>query len=66
MAVLKDSIELIRNHYDESVDLAHLPQDCPDIYGAIRKADTIGMFQIESRAQMASCLETIPRNFMIW
>jgi error-prone DNA polymerase len=58
MAVLKDSIELIRNHYHERVDLAHLPEDCPDVYGVIRKADTIGMFQIESRAQMAS----LPRN----
>jgi error-prone DNA polymerase len=58
MAVLKDSIELIRNHYHEEVDLAHLPQDSPDIYDTICKADTIGMFQIESRAQMAS----LPRN----
>ena len=58
MAVLKDSIGLIRDHYDEEVDLAHLPQDCPDVYDTIRKADTIGMFQIESCAQMAS----LPRN----
>jgi error-prone DNA polymerase len=58
MAVLKDSIGLIRDHYNEEVDLAHLPQDCPDVYDTIRKADTIGMFQIESCAQMAS----LPRN----
>lgn len=58
MAVVKDSIDLIRDHYKEEVDLAHLPQDCPDIYDTIRKADTIGMFQIESCAQMAS----LPRN----
>ncbi len=58
MAVLKDSIELINDHYRAEVDLAHLPQDCPDIYDTIRKADTIGMFQIESCAQMAS----LPRN----
>ena len=58
MAVLKDSIGLIRDHYEEAVDLAHLPQDCPDVYDTIRKADTIGMFQIESCAQMAS----LPRN----
>jgi len=58
MAVLKDSINLIRDHYGEEVDLAHLPQDCPDVYNVIREADTIGMFQIESRAQMAS----LPRN----
>jgi error-prone DNA polymerase len=58
MAVLKDSIYLIRDHYKEEVDLAHLPQDCPDVYGVIQEADTIGMFQIESRAQMSS----LPRN----
>jgi error-prone DNA polymerase len=63
MAVLKDSIELIRDHYDEEVDLAHLPQDCPDVYGVIRMADTVGMFQIESRAQMASLPRNAPTKF---
>src|SRR5262249_13408043 len=55
MAVLKDSIELIREHHGAEIDLAHLPQDDPEVYGTLQKADTIGMFQIESRAQM-SCL----------
>jgi len=55
MAVLKDSLELIRNHYHEEVDLAHLPQDDSQIYSTLQRADTIGMFQVESRAQM-SCL----------
>jgi error-prone DNA polymerase len=59
MSVLKDSIELIRDHYKEEIDLAHLSQEAaPDVYETIQKADTIGMFQIESRAQMAS----LPRN----
>src|SRR5438876_851390 len=63
MAVLEDSLELIRNHYDEEVDLAHLPQDDPDVYSALQKADTVGMFQIESRAQM-SCLPRLrPQRF---
>ncbi|HYM76106.1 MAG TPA: error-prone DNA polymerase [Candidatus Dormibacteraeota bacterium] len=55
MAVLKDSIELIRGHYHEEVDLAHLPQDDKQVYSTLQQADTIGMFQVESRAQM-SCL----------
>jgi error-prone DNA polymerase len=55
MAVLKDSIELIRDHYGAEVDLAHLPSGDPEVYSTLQKADTIGMFQIESRAQM-SCL----------
>ena len=55
MAVLKDSIQLIRDHYHEEVDLAHLPQDDQQVYSALQQADTVGMFQVESRAQM-SCL----------
>jgi error-prone DNA polymerase len=63
MAVLKDSIELIRNHYREQVDLAHLPQDDPAVYSALQQADTVGMFQVESRAQM-SCLPRLrPKRF---
>ena len=55
MAVLEDSIQLIRDAHNEEVDLAHLPQDDPAVYDALQRADTIGMFQVESRAQM-SCL----------
>jgi error-prone DNA polymerase len=63
MAVLKDSIELIHNHYHEEVDLAHLPKDDPAVYSALQKADTIGLFQVESRAQM-SCLPRLhPKCF---
>src|SRR5947208_14620057 len=63
MAVLKDSIELIRNHYGDEVELAHLPPDDPEIYSTLQKADTIGMFQVESRAQM-SCLPRLrPQGF---
>ena len=63
MAVLRDSIGLIQDHYGERVALAHLPQDCPDIYEVIRKADTVGMFQIESCAQMASLPKNNPQKF---
>jgi len=63
MAVLEDSIQLIRDSYHEEVDLAHLPQDDAQVYGALQKADTIGMFQVESRAQM-SCLPRLhPKRF---
>ncbi|HEX8874393.1 MAG TPA: error-prone DNA polymerase, partial [Nitrosospira sp.] len=55
MAVLEESIQLIRNHYGEEVDLSHLPANDPGVYTAFQKADTVGMFQVESRAQM-SCL----------
>jgi error-prone DNA polymerase len=63
MAVLKDSIELIHDHYKEEVDLAHLPPDDPAVYSTLQKADTVGMFQVESRAQM-SCLPRLkPQKF---
>ncbi len=57
MAVIKDCLELIPQHYGERVDLAQLPED-PEVYRALQRADTVGMFQVESRAQMAS----LPRN----
>ena len=63
MAALEDCITLIRDHYQEDVDLAKLPPDDPTVYDALQKADTVGMFQIESRAQM-SCLPRLhPTRF---
>jgi error-prone DNA polymerase len=63
MAVLEESIQLIRTAYREEVDLAHLPQNDPLVYHALQNADTIGMFQVESRAQM-SCLPRLrPERF---
>jgi error-prone DNA polymerase len=62
MAVLKDSIELIPRHYGTKVDLAALPED-PLVYETLRKADTVGMFQVESRAQMASIPHNAPTRF---
>src|SRR5947199_3454596 len=63
MAVLEDSLKLIRDHNGDEVDLAHLPAGDPDVYAALQKADTVGMFQVESRAQM-SCLPRMrPERF---
>ena len=55
LAAIEECLVHIRESYGEEVDLAHLPADDPAVYGALQKADTIGMFQVESRAQM-SCL----------
>jgi error-prone DNA polymerase len=70
MAVLKDSLELIHDHYhyrgqdkSEEVDLAHLPQNDPLVYSTLQKADTVGMFQVESRAQMACLPRLMPKKF---
>jgi error-prone DNA polymerase len=62
MAVLKDSIELIPRHYKKEIDLAALPED-PVVYKTLCQADTVGMFQVESRAQMASIPHNAPVRF---
>jgi error-prone DNA polymerase len=62
MAVIKDCLELIPAHYGEKIDLAHLPED-DEVYRTLQKADTVGMFQVESRAQMASLPRNNPKKF---
>jgi len=47
----------------EELTLANIPQDCPKTYQAFQRADTIGVFQIESRAQMNMLPRLVPRNF---
>jgi error-prone DNA polymerase len=63
MAVLEESLQLISEHHQEKIDLGDLPQGDEAVYGALKKADTVGMFQVESRAQM-SCLPRLqPEKF---
>jgi error-prone DNA polymerase len=63
LAALEDTIELIERHEGVAIDLAHLPADDPDTYAMIQRADTVGVFQIESRAQMATLPRTKPERF---
>ncbi len=46
----------------EAVDLSRIPLDDPEVYAEIKAADTVGVFQIESRAQMQMLLRTQPEN----
>ncbi len=62
MAVIKDCLTLIPEHYGEPIGLAQLPED-PEVYKVLQRADTVGMFQIESRAQMASLPRNCPDRF---
>ena len=63
MAVLEDSIRLIREHQQKEIDLGRLPADDEAVYSTLQRADTIGLFQVESRAQM-SCLPRLkPKSF---
>jgi error-prone DNA polymerase len=71
MAVLQDAITLVNEpgpgQTAESrqpiVDLAHLPPDDPAVYKMLQEADTIGIFQVESRAQMATLPRLCPKRF---
>jgi len=62
MAVLKDCLDMIPKHYGDEIDLAHLPED-DTVYKTLQQADTVGMFQVESRAQMASLPRNRPEKF---
>jgi error-prone DNA polymerase len=63
MAVLEECLDLIPKHYNTPIDLAQLPPDDPSVYKTLRKADTVGMFQVESRAQMSSLPRNAPKKF---
>ncbi|HWS71566.1 MAG TPA: error-prone DNA polymerase, partial [Thermoanaerobaculia bacterium] len=63
LAALEEALPIIRNHEKVEVDLAHLPPDDPLVYKMLNEADTIGMFQVESRAQMASLPRNAPKKF---
>jgi error-prone DNA polymerase len=62
MAALEEAIALCRAAGRE-VDLAHLPPDDPAVYQLLQAADTVGLFQVESRAQMATLPRLKPRRF---
>jgi error-prone DNA polymerase len=62
MALLEDALGMIRRRGGH-VDLAHLPPDDPAVYAMLKRADTIGVFQVESRAQMATLPRLKPERF---
>jgi len=62
MSVMQDAFELCRERR-RPLDLAHIPTDDPATFEIMQKADTIGVFQIESRAQMATLPRMKPKCF---
>ncbi len=62
LSALHYAIDLIREHRGYEVDLATIPQE-PEVYEMLCRADTVGVFQIESRAQMATLPRLKPREF---
>jgi error-prone DNA polymerase len=67
MAVLQEAITVINAEGPADapprVDLAHLPADDPIVYRMLQEADTVGLFQVESRAQMATLPRLKPKTF---
>jgi error-prone DNA polymerase len=62
MSVIQEAIQIV-GESGRTVDLAHLPADDPTVYAMLREADTIGVFQVESRAQMATLPRIQPERF---
>ena len=62
LSAVEDCVEQVARVHGETVDLSRVPLEDPDVYREIQAADTIGVFQIESRAQMQSLLQTRPEN----
>jgi error-prone DNA polymerase len=62
MSLLQDALAMIRRRGGH-VDLAHLPPDDRKVYAMLQEADTIGVFQVESRAQMATLPRLRPERF---
>ena len=62
LSAVEECVELIARHRNELVDLSRVPLDDAGVYEEIQNADTVGVFQIESRAQMQSLLRTRPEN----
>ncbi|MES2762512.1 MAG: error-prone DNA polymerase [Bacteroidota bacterium] len=63
LTCIRKAFDLCKAHYDLDLTLANIPQDDPKVYDMICRADTIGVFQIESRAQMSMLPRLKPREF---
>src|SRR5262249_11803561 len=62
LSAVEDCVDQIARIRGESIDLSRIPLDDSGVYAEIQRADTVGVFQIESRAQMQSLLRTRPEN----
>ena len=62
LSAVEDCVEKIAEIYGAPIDLSRIPLDDPDVFDEIKRADTVGTFQIESRAQMQSLLRTKPET----
>jgi error-prone DNA polymerase len=63
LAALHDCFDLVEKHYGPRWTMATIPQEDPVVYQMLTEADTVGVFQVESRAQMATLPRLRPRQF---
>jgi error-prone DNA polymerase len=63
LTCLRKGFDLLRQNYGERFDLATIPGDDKAVYDMLCKADSLGVFQVESRAQMSFLPRMKPRNF---
>jgi error-prone DNA polymerase len=63
LTCIRKAFDLCKQHYGLNLTLANIPQDDPEVYDMICLADTLGVFQIESRAQMSMLPRLKPREF---
>ena len=63
LTALSKGFRLLDKHYGERLTLANIPPEEPCVYAMIQRADTIGVFQIESRAQMSMLPRLKPANY---
>ncbi len=62
LSAVEECVDLIARNHGEQIDLSRIPLDDPDVFEEIQRADTVGCFQIESRAQMQVILRTRPET----
>ncbi len=63
LTCIRKAFDLAKKHYNQDLTLANIPQDDPNVYEMISRADTIGVFQIESRAQQTMLPRLKPNCF---
>ncbi|MBT1688875.1 error-prone DNA polymerase [Dawidia soli] len=63
LTCIRKAFDLTKRHYGRDLTLANVPQDDPAVYEMISRADTIGVFQIESRAQQSMLPRLRPKEF---
>ncbi|MDY7097155.1 MAG: error-prone DNA polymerase [Pseudomonadota bacterium] len=63
LTCIKKCLDLLEDHHDRSLTLASVPREDPETYAMLRKGDSLGVFQVESRAQMNMLPRLRPREF---